>query len=149
MQPRHACLDLLWRLLLSRSKGAPTGSAHALLPTCPSPAHPHPHPHPRPGTAESEVLVEEAFRLWTVTLGSLPCVPAPMRELLPNAAALLRRGRDAAALFPILEVRGGGGRAGAPPRGGRTSLFHCVVASSGGRCWQSHIPSSLLLCKGL
>jgi hypothetical protein len=50
------------------------------------------------------VLVDEAFRLWSVALGSLPAVPPPLRELLPNAAALLRRGRDHAALLPLLEV---------------------------------------------
>ncbi len=52
------------------------------------------------------MLVEEAFRLWSVTISSLTTVPSELRELLPNAAALLRRGRDAAALLPLLEVRG-------------------------------------------
>ncbi|KAG2494047.1 hypothetical protein HYH03_007693 [Edaphochlamys debaryana] len=56
------------------------------------------------GSPESEVLVDEAFRLWSVTIASLPAVPPPLRELLPNAAALLRRGRDAAALLPLLEA---------------------------------------------
>eukprot|EP00198_Chlamydomonas_reinhardtii_P012580 XP_001701917.1 predicted protein [Chlamydomonas reinhardtii] len=58
----------------------------------------------RVGTPEGEVLVDEAFRLWSVTIASLPSVPPQLRELLPNAAALLRRGRDHAALLPLLEA---------------------------------------------
>ncbi|GIM13019.1 hypothetical protein Vretimale_16222, partial [Volvox reticuliferus] len=58
----------------------------------------------RVGSPEGEVLVDEAFRLWSVTIASLPVVPPQLRELLPNAAALLRRGRDAAALLPLLEA---------------------------------------------
>lgn len=54
-------------------------------------------------SAEAEVLVEEAFRLWAVALASLPSVPPALLQLLPNMGAILRRGRDNTAVFQILE----------------------------------------------
>lgn len=80
------------------------------------------------------MLVDEAFRLWSVTIASLPSVPPQLRELLPNAAALLRRGRDHAALLPLLEVGGGlerrlrlRGRGGNGSGGGRPSVIELDV----------------------
>ncbi|MEW5315516.1 MAG: hypothetical protein WDW38_006938 [Sanguina aurantia] len=52
---------------------------------------------------ESECLVEEAFRLWNTALSSLPEVTPQLLELLPNLSAVLRRGKDNAQVFPILE----------------------------------------------
>lgn len=55
------------------------------------------------GSQESECLVEEAFRLWNTTISSLPEVPPQLLELLPHLGALLTRGKDNAAVFPIIE----------------------------------------------
>jgi len=55
------------------------------------------------GGPESECLVEEAFRLWNTTISSMPEVTPQLLELLPNLSAILRRGKDNAAVFPILE----------------------------------------------
>eukprot|EP00798_Chlamydomonas_sp_ICE-L_P013523 gene13523-19388_t len=55
------------------------------------------------GTPESECLVEEAFRLWNTTICSSSCVAQPLLMLLPNLERILRRGKDNAAAFPILE----------------------------------------------
>ncbi|GAX82609.1 hypothetical protein CEUSTIGMA_g10035.t1 [Chlamydomonas eustigma] len=55
------------------------------------------------GSQESECLVEEAFRLWNTTICSLPEVPQQMLDLLPHLGALLTRGKDNAAVFPIIE----------------------------------------------
>lgn len=52
---------------------------------------------------EGEVLVEEAFKLWAVTLSACSTVPAPLLSLLPNMAILLRRGKDNTAAFQMLE----------------------------------------------
>ena len=61
---------------------------------------------------ESEVLVEEAFKLWSAVLSSSFTVPPPMLALLPSMSQILRRGKDNSAAFQILEgyfVLGAGG----------------------------------------
>lgn len=52
---------------------------------------------------ESEVLVEEAFKLWSVALAAMPTLNPAMTMLLPNMAAILVRGKDNTAAFQILE----------------------------------------------
>ena len=54
-------------------------------------------------SAESECLIEESFRLWNNTIASLSTVSQPMLDLLPNLGRLLSRGKDNAAVFPIIE----------------------------------------------
>uniref|UniRef100_A0A7S3VSI4 Importin N-terminal domain-containing protein n=1 Tax=Dunaliella tertiolecta TaxID=3047 RepID=A0A7S3VSI4_DUNTE len=54
-------------------------------------------------TPESECLVEEAFRLWSCSLSAVPEVPQELILLLPNLAAILKRGKDNTAVLPIVE----------------------------------------------
>ena len=57
-----------------------------------------------PRNPEGEVLVEEAFRLWAMTLSACQNIPQPLLQLLPNMGTLLRRGKDNTAAFQILEA---------------------------------------------
>ena len=57
-----------------------------------------------PSLPESEVLIEEALRLWRAVLGATDQIPFEFVNLMPNLWKILERGRDNAAAYAVIEA---------------------------------------------
>lgn len=53
---------------------------------------------------ESEVLIEEALRLWRAVLGATDQIPFEFANLMPNLWKILERGKDNAAAYAVIEA---------------------------------------------
>ena len=53
---------------------------------------------------ESEVLIEEALRLWRAVLGATDQIPFEFVNLMPNLWKILERGKDNAAAYAVIEA---------------------------------------------
>ncbi len=57
-----------------------------------------------PSLPESEVLIEEALRLWRAVLGATDQIPFEFANLMPNLWRILERGKDNAAAYAVIEA---------------------------------------------